>query len=103
MAAESGPNNSGGTCPADGEVSEMVLKTPRRPKARELQRKLWAAAKRSPNRRFHALHDRIFRGDVLEEAWRRVRKNKGAAAATCAPGRPMRGRGSGSGSWAFTS
>ena len=47
--------------------------------ARELQRKLWVAAKRSPDRRFHALFDRIHRSDVLWEAWRRVRKNKGAA------------------------
>lgn len=47
--------------------------------ARELQRKLWVAAKRSPDRRFHALFDRICRSDVLWEAWRRVRKNKGAA------------------------
>ena len=46
---------------------------------RELQRKLWVAAKRSPDRRFHALFDRICGGDVLWEAWRRVRKNKGAA------------------------
>jgi RNA-directed DNA polymerase len=47
--------------------------------ARELQRKLWVAAKRSPDRRFHALFDRIHRSDVLWEAWRRVRKNRGAA------------------------
>jgi RNA-directed DNA polymerase len=46
---------------------------------RELQRKLWVAAKRSPGRRFHALFDRIYRSDVLKEAWRRVQKNKGAA------------------------
>jgi RNA-directed DNA polymerase len=46
---------------------------------RELQRKLWAAAKQSPERRFHALYDRICRGDVLREAWERVRKNRGAA------------------------
>jgi len=46
---------------------------------RELQRKLWVAAKRSPVRRFHALFDRIWRGDVLQEAWKRVCKNKGAA------------------------
>jgi RNA-directed DNA polymerase len=46
---------------------------------RELQRKLWVAAKRSPGRRFHALFDRIWRSDVLREAWRRVQKNKGAA------------------------
>ena len=47
--------------------------------ARELQRKLWVAAKRSPDRRFHALFDRIHSGDVLWEAWGRVRRNKGAA------------------------
>ncbi len=46
---------------------------------RQLQRRLWVAAKRSPERRFHALMDRIWRGDVLREAWRRVKKNRGAA------------------------
>ena len=46
---------------------------------RKLQRRLYAAAKRSPERRFHALVDRIWRGDVLQEAWRRVRANRGAA------------------------
>jgi RNA-directed DNA polymerase len=46
---------------------------------RELQRRLWACAKRSPDRRFHALYDRILRSDVLREAWRRVARNKGAA------------------------
>jgi len=48
-------------------------------KVRELQRKLWTSAKRSKTRRFHALYDRITRGDVLEEAWKRVKKNRGAA------------------------
>ena len=37
-------------------------------KVRGLQRKLYAAAKRSRNRRFHALRDRIWRSDVLLEA-----------------------------------
>jgi group II intron reverse transcriptase/maturase len=48
-------------------------------KVRELQRKLWTCAKQSKTRRFHALYDRIYRGDVLEEAWKRVRSNRGAA------------------------
>ena len=48
-------------------------------KVRKLQHALFTAAKRSPGRRFHALHDRIWRGDVLLEAWKRVRANKGAA------------------------
>jgi RNA-directed DNA polymerase len=48
-------------------------------KVRQLQRALWAAAKQSSGRRFHALFDRICRGDVLREAWERVRENKGGA------------------------
>src|SRR5919201_3329516 len=48
-------------------------------KVRQLQRALWAAAKQSSGRRFHALYDRIYRGDVLWEAWERVRANRGAA------------------------
>jgi len=48
-------------------------------KVRQLQRKLYVCAKRSRTRRFHALYDRIYRSDVLREAWRRVRSNRGAA------------------------
>ena len=48
-------------------------------KVRQLQRRLWSAAKRQPGRRFHALMDRIYRRDVLWEAWRRVKANRGAA------------------------
>ncbi|MEO5779120.1 MAG: group II intron reverse transcriptase/maturase [Arthrobacter oryzae] len=48
-------------------------------KVRQLQRRLWVCAKQSGTRRFHALYDRIYRSDVLWEAWERVRKNRGAA------------------------
>jgi group II intron reverse transcriptase/maturase len=65
MAGKTGPNN-----PGDRRSTDKV---------RQLQRLLWAAAKRAPGRRFHALYDRIGRDDVLLEAWRRVRKNRGAA------------------------
>ena len=71
------PNDPGGRSSADaaGEMARLATGGD----VRELQRRLWVAAKRSPGRRFHALFDRIWRGDVLREAWRRVQKNKGAA------------------------
>jgi len=65
MTGTARSNNPGGTSPIDN--------------VRRLQRKLWAAAKQSPERRFHALFDRVHRGDVLMEAWKRVRANRGAA------------------------
>src|SRR6266567_8038561 len=58
-----------------------MLETDKNPneKVRQLQRRLWVCAKQSRTRRFHALYDRIYRSDVLWEAWKRVRSNKGAA------------------------
>src|SRR6266496_1205806 len=47
--------------------------------SRQLQRQLSQAAKRSRNRRFHALYDRIFRPDIRWRAWREVRANGGSA------------------------
>src|SRR5690625_2516143 len=68
-------NHPGGPSPAVAD--EPLVASP--VKVRQLQRALWTAAKQSSGRRFHALYDRVHRGDVLWEAWERVRKNKGAA------------------------
>ena len=65
MAATSGPNHPDRRNPVD--------------KVRRLQRRLWIAAKRSPGRRFHALYDHVWRNDILQAAWTRVKRNKGAA------------------------
>jgi RNA-directed DNA polymerase len=55
----------------------VSLKTPE--KIRSLRDKLYAAAKKEPERRFHQLYDKIYREDVLEYAYRLVRANRGAA------------------------
>jgi RNA-directed DNA polymerase len=49
-----------------------------RNKVRALQITLFRAAKQSPDRRFGALYDKIYREDVLWESWERVRANDGA-------------------------
>jgi RNA-directed DNA polymerase len=47
-------------------------------KVRALQRVLYRSAKQQPDRRFHALFDKVARSDVLERAWDDVRANRGA-------------------------
>lgn len=49
-----------------------------RNRVNELQQTLSRAAKQSLDRKFGALYDKIYRSDVLWEAWLRVRKNDGA-------------------------
>ena len=49
-----------------------------RNKVSDLQSKLSHAAKQSLDRRFGALYDKIYREDVVLEAWKRVKANKGA-------------------------
>ncbi len=76
-----------GRARAKGAGQGMVRSTgPNHPDGREsidnvrrLQRRLFVAAKRHRGRRFHALFGHIYGSDVLQEAWRRVRRNGGAA------------------------
>jgi RNA-directed DNA polymerase len=47
--------------------------------ARKLQRTLYRVAKQQPERRFTLLYDKVCRQDILQEAWQRVKSNKGSA------------------------
>ena len=57
---------------------------------RKLQTVLHAKAKEEPDRRFHALVDKVWREDFLLEAWGLVRRNGGAAGVQEMVGRPRR-------------
>ncbi|SDP19884.1 group II intron reverse transcriptase/maturase [Paenibacillus sp. yr247] len=48
-------------------------------KVQELQSTLYLAAKANAKRRFHVLYDKVSRSDVMTEAWKRVKANRGSA------------------------
>ena len=61
-----------------GNTARSTLAAVRGDRVRALQHVLYRAAKADPNRRFHALRDKVCREDVLQRAWVVVRRNKGA-------------------------
>jgi len=48
-------------------------------KVSQLQRILYFKSKQEVNCKFYSLYDKVYRTDVLQEAWRQVKANKGAA------------------------
>lgn len=47
-------------------------------KVRQLQRKLYQSAKLNSKRKFHVLYDKVYRKDILLEAWKRVKAKGGS-------------------------
>lgn len=57
-------------------IAENAINT--HEKVRNFQNRLYLTAKADRQRKFYAMYDKIYRKDILEEAWTRVKRNGGA-------------------------
>jgi group II intron reverse transcriptase/maturase len=60
------------------KAEEIGVSLPTLPKVEKLRAALHAKAKGSPNFRFYSLYDKVYREDVLWDAYQRCRHNRGA-------------------------
>jgi RNA-directed DNA polymerase len=60
-------------------MSDCLTATNGADKVRKLQRALYRTSKQDKKRRFNSLYDKVWRVDVLWEAWRQIKANKGAS------------------------
>jgi RNA-directed DNA polymerase len=68
----------GGTLMSAALSARTVRRADRLDPVRALQRVLYRSAKQDPQRRFHALFDKVARSDVMWRAWCDVAANRGA-------------------------
>jgi RNA-directed DNA polymerase len=61
-----------------GGSARAIRRTDGLTKLQALQRVLYRCAKQDPERRFHALYDKLTRSDVMWQAWCDVAANRGA-------------------------
>ena len=66
------PKTTGGVCVTACEATNTQDRT------RVLWERLYVSAKSQPERRYGNLYDKVWRPDVLREAWKRVSANRGA-------------------------
>ena len=57
-------------------IAKNAINTHKR--VRDFQNRLYLTAKADRKRKYYAMYDKIYRTDILEEAWARVKSNGGS-------------------------